>query len=160
MQLQLSHRLSRLAEPALNYTSALSCAQVHIIKRTKDPLTPATTNRRERIRYAHVFARALLSCDHDMCYRGLHLHLHCASTRVDLNVILFLERHFICFLPVSVRPSALAVIFSCALGLRNPSAFFTCCLHRMQCLSHFLLLHHTGVFILCKWLNTKSECST
>ena len=70
-----------------------------------------------------VCARAVHICDHDMCYRGLHLNLSCASTRVDLNVIPILERHFICFLLVFLRSSALAVIFSCALGLRNPSAF-------------------------------------
>ena len=69
------------------------------------------------------------TCSHGMCYRGLHFHLPCASLRVDPHVILMLERQFICFLPMSLRPSALAVIFSRALGLRNPSAFFSCCLH-------------------------------
>ena len=84
--------------------------------------------RKKQIR-ALFFARAVHLCDHDMCYRGCILHLHHVSSRVDLHVILMLERQFICFSPISLRPSALAVIFSCALGLRNPSAFFSCCLH-------------------------------
>ena len=80
---------------------------------------------------ALLFARAVHLCDHDMCYRGCILHLHHVSSRVDLHVILMLERQFICFSPISLRPSALAIIFSCALGLRNPSAFScaACCSH-------------------------------
>ena len=79
-----------------------------------------------------------------MCYRGCILHLHHASSRVDLHVILMLERQFICFSPISLRPSALAIIFSCALGLRNPSAFSHAALH-----AHYVTccFHHTGVFI-------------
>ena len=102
--------------------------------------------RKKQIR-ALFFARAVHLCDHDMCYRGCILHLHHVSSRVDLHVILMLERQFICFSPISLRPSAFAVIFSPELVLRNPSAFFLCCLHLM----HSLLLpafFHTGVFIL------------
>ena len=84
------------------------------------------------------------TCSHVMCYRGLHFHLPCASPRVDLNVIPFLERQFICFFLVSLCPSALAVTFSCALGLRNPSAFFTCC---TSCTYVTCCFFHTGVFV-------------
>merc|ERR1712137_818323 len=56
-----------------------------------------------------------------------------------------LERQFICFLPISLRPSALAVIFSCALGLRNPSAFFLMLLAHSCIPGHLLLLFSTQV---------------
>ena len=80
------------------------------------------------------------------CYRGLHFHLTCASPRVDLNVTSFLECQIICFLLVSLRPSALAVIFSPELGLRNPSAFFSCCTSCTLC--HLLLSSHRCLHFL------------
>ena len=114
--------------------------------------------RKKQIR-ALFFARAVHLCDHDMCYRGCILHLHHVSSRVDLHVILMLEHQFICFSPVSLRPSAYAVIFSCALGLRNPSAFFTCWLHFMiTC--HIFWFYITQVSSsMWKWLNACQNAS-
>ena len=114
----------------LHTTTPLSCFVRRFEQSTKSSDQQCQSRRVDRkSRYALHLLRAPCTYSHNMCYRGLHLQFPCASTRVDLNVIPFLERQIIWFLLVSLRPSALAVIFSCALGLRNPSAFFSCCLH-------------------------------
>lgn len=94
-----------------------------------------------------VCARAVHICDHDMCYRGLHLNLSCASTHVDLNVIPILERHFICFfasLPPLERVSC--YLFMCARA-QEPERFFLCCCF-FTCIHDTLYLHHKRVFSL------------
>ena len=105
-----------------------------------------------------MFARALHTCSHVMCYRGLHLNLSCSSTRVDLHVILFLERQFIWFLLVSLCPSTLVVIFSCALGLRNPSAFFSMLLAHSCILCYLMLLFSTQVSSFFRGVSASCFC--
>ena len=145
-QLQPPHRLSRLT--ALALTPGLPCAQVRtIVYMEQDDhwlqlQTLGVCKKQIRDSYSSACAH-MFSC---MCYRGLHLNLPCASLRVDLHVILMLERQFICFLLISLRPSALPVIFSCALGLRNPSAFFSCCTSCTLC--HLLLSSHRCLHFL------------
>ena len=105
--------------------------------------------KKEIFRCALLLARALHICPHIICYRGCNLHLLGFSARVESNVISFLIAQFICFLLVSLRPSALVVTFSCALGLRNPSAFFSCCTyHASCCFLSYRCLHVWGWILL------------
>ena len=82
-----------------------------------------------------------------MCYRGLHLQFPCASTRVDLNVILFLERQIIWFLLVyhcpsrACEPSSFYVRSGSETRALFPVLLVFICIHDTQHLHHKRVSH-------------------
>merc|ERR1712137_1169493 len=147
-QMQLSHRLCKLAQPAHNHTPALSCAQVNTIECIKGPPTPPTTNQRKKSEMrmfcarsalmfmSHLLPRVQLAPSRFQCARRIECHFVFNSSDYLFFALFFPFERVCCHTVVLIACSETRALFP------------TCCTSCLNC--HLLLytyrcLHSLGI---------------